>query len=71
MKTIDITKWVTQQALADELGVNVQNVHNWVQRKKIDTYTLPGSTTVLVNRETITINTNHHKYKNHESKKRN
>lgn len=63
MKKLDLRLWVTQQALADELGIKIQNVHNWVQRGRIETYTLPNSTTVLVNKETISINTKHYKYK--------
>lgn len=26
-------EWTTQKKLADQLGVKVQNVHNWIQRK--------------------------------------
>jgi hypothetical protein len=60
---LDTTIWVTQQALADERGIKVQNVHNWVQRNKIKWITLPGSTTKLVNKNTISIDTQHHKCK--------
>ena len=52
---VDTTIWITQQALADELGIPVQNVHNWVQREKIDWMVLPGSTTKLVNKNTIKV----------------
>lgn len=52
---LDMNVWVTQQALADELNIPVQNVHNWVQRDKIKWVMLPGSTTKLVNRLTISI----------------
>jgi len=52
---LDTTIWVTQQALADELDIPVQNVHNWVQRNKIQWRLLPGSTIKLVNRTTITV----------------
>lgn len=52
---LDTSIWVTQQALADELDIPVQNVHNWVQRNKIEWMLLPGSTTKLVNKLTITI----------------
>jgi predicted site-specific integrase-resolvase len=62
--TIDTTIWVTQQALADKLGVAVQNVHNWVQRGKIEWQYLPGSTTILVNKNTIKVSDLHHKRKN-------
>lgn len=54
-KNIDTSIWVTQQALADELGVNVQNVHNWTRRGKIEWQYLPGSTTKLVNKNSITV----------------
>lgn len=52
---IDTAIWVTQQALADELGIPVQNVHNWVQRNKIQWQLLPGSSTKLINKFTITV----------------
>ena len=52
---LDMNIWVTQQALANELGIPVQNVHNWVQRNKIEWMLLPGSTTKLVNKNTINI----------------
>lgn len=57
-KKIDFNTWVTQQTLADELGVAVQNVHNWVQRGKIDTIEheyLPGMKIILVNKNTIRV----------------
>lgn len=54
-KTIDTSVWITQQALANELGIAVQNVHNWVQRDKIKWQKLPGSKIVLVNKYTITV----------------
>lgn len=50
--TIDTAKWITQQALANELGVTVQCVHNWIKRKRIDSMIIPGSRLVLVNRDT-------------------
>lgn len=60
-KTIDTDTWITQQALADQLGIKVQNVHNWVRRKKISFQKLPGSKIILVNRNTISIDNQHHK----------
>jgi hypothetical protein len=63
-KQLDLTVWITQQALADELGQPVQNIHNWTQRGKIDWQYLPGSTTKLVNKNTIRVNSNHHKCNN-------
>ncbi len=62
--SINTSVWITQQALADQLGVKVQNVHNWVQRSKIDWQYLPGSRIKLVNQNTIRINSNHHKCNN-------
>ena len=52
---LDMNVWVTQQALADELGIPVQNVHNWVQRNKINFVLLPGSTTKLVDKTSIRV----------------
>lgn len=52
---IDTNIWVTQQALANERGIAVQNVHNWVQRNKIDWILLPGSTTKLVNKNSVRV----------------
>lgn len=51
MSKIDTNKWVTQQAMANELGVTVQCVHNWIKRNKIESLTIPGSRLVLVNKE--------------------
>lgn len=55
MNQIDVNKWVTQQALANELGVTVQCIHNWIKREKIDSMKIPGSRLVLVNRQTAPI----------------
>lgn len=63
-QTLDLNIWITQQALADILEIPVQNVHNWVQRNKIEWQYLPGSTTKLVNKNTIRINSAHHKCNN-------
>lgn len=59
----DLSVWITQKALADELGRSIYVVHNWVQRGKIDWGYLPGSTMKLVNKNTITVNFDHHKNK--------
>lgn len=48
--TIDTNIWVTQQALASELGVTVQCIHNWIKRQKIEFMKIPGSRLVLVDR---------------------
>lgn len=53
--TIDTTIWITQQALANELGVTVQCVHNWIQRKRIVSMKIHGSRLVLVDRTTAPI----------------
>ena len=61
---IDFTVWVTQQVLADELKVNVQNVHNWTKRGKIQSQWyefLPNQKILLVNKETISVNNQHYK----------
>lgn len=57
----DLSVWVTQKALADELNKTIHVIHNWVQRGKIQWGYLPGSTTKLVNKNTISINFEHHK----------
>lgn len=59
----DLTVWVTQKALADELNKTIHVIHNWVQRGKIQWGYLPGSTIKLVNKNTISINFDHHKNK--------
>lgn len=58
---INIKKWVTQQALADELGVGVNTVNNWISRGKIKWMFLPGSSLILVKKDTISVNPKHHK----------
>ncbi len=54
---IDSEIWITQQSLADELGVTIQRVHNWVQRKKIDAKLIPELKITLVNRNSISVKT--------------
>lgn len=49
---IDTSIWITQQALASELGVTVQCIHNWIARKKIEAKKIAGSRLILVNRLT-------------------
>lgn len=44
--------WVTQQALANELGVKVQCVNNWIARNKIKAKKIEGSRLVLVDKRT-------------------
>ncbi len=56
---IDFNIWVTQQCLANDLGLPVQNVHNWVRRGKIDVLKhefIPGVKVFLVNKNTIRVN---------------
>ncbi len=60
-KHLDLNIWITQQALADQLEVKVQNVHNWVQRNKIEWEYLPGSKIKLVNKNTIQVSDLHYK----------
>jgi DNA-binding transcriptional regulator YiaG len=55
MRQIDTSIWITQQALANELGVTVQCVHNWIQRKKIESIKIEGSRLVLVNKESAPV----------------
>ena len=52
MNQIDVSRWITQQALASELGVTVQCIHNWIKRNKIESMKIPGSRLVLVDRTT-------------------
>lgn len=52
MNQIDTRVWVTQQSLANELGVTVQCIHNWIKRHKIESMIIPGSRLVLVNKHT-------------------
>lgn len=54
---IDYTKWATQQQLATELNTSVQRIHNWVQRKKIETKNIPELNITLVNRFSINVKT--------------
>lgn len=55
---IDTSVWLTQKELANRLNVKIQNVHNWVQRGKIETLEyefIPGQKIVLVNKNTINV----------------
>lgn len=52
---IDFTQWITQQSLANELGVKVQCVHNWIKRKKIQSKRIEGSRLVLVDKTTAPV----------------
>lgn len=52
MSNLDTSIWITQQSLANERGVTVQCVHNWIKRNKIESMKIPGSRLVLVNRDT-------------------
>lgn len=51
----DLSKWVTQQALATELQVKVQCVHNWIKRNKIQSKRIEGSRLVLVDKTTAPV----------------
>ncbi|HRH55005.1 MAG TPA: hypothetical protein PLN38_16865 [Chitinophagales bacterium] len=58
MSNIDFTQWVTQQALANDLGVSIQRVHNWTRRGKIEKKAFPElNGQVLVNKTTLNIKT--------------
>ncbi len=50
---IDINVWITQQALANELQVTVQCVHNWIKRNKINSKIIKGSRLVLVDKTSL------------------
>lgn len=47
--------WTTPAALAKELGVARSTVSNWITRKQIDYYVLPGANTRrhMVDRRTV------------------
>lgn len=53
MSNIDTNVWVTQAALANELNVTVQCVHNWIKRNKITAKKIEGSRLVLVDKTSI------------------
>lgn len=53
INNIDLSTWVTQQALAAELNVTVQCVHNWIRRNKIISKRIEGSRLVLVDKTSI------------------
>lgn len=63
MNNLDLTKWVTQQSLANELTaklgqtITVQRVHNWINRGKIKAQKIEGSRLQLVDRTSINIKT--------------
>ena len=50
---IDLNNWVTQQALANELNVTVQCIHNWIVRNRIASKKIAGSRLVLVDKTSI------------------
>ncbi len=58
---INTDKWITQLAFAKEQGVAVQNVHNWVKRGNLKWQRLPGSKIILVDKDSLSINNQHHK----------
>lgn len=54
--SIDTDIWITQQQLADEMNISIQRVHNWVQRKKIESMRVKELGNIrLVNRNSISI----------------
>lgn len=55
---IDTSIWITQQALADELGVSIQRVHNWIHRHKITAKIFPELGNMrMVDRTSVNIKT--------------
>lgn len=50
---LDFDNWVTQKALASELNVTVQCVHNWIKRGKIKSMKITGSRLTLVDKRTV------------------
>ncbi len=58
-KTLYDSNWITQQELANQLGIRVQNVNNWIRRNKIafkEYEFLPGQKIILVDPNSITVN---------------
>lgn len=53
MNDIDLNIWVTQQALASELNVTVQCIHNWIKRNKINSMKIVGSRLTLVDKTSV------------------
>lgn len=53
-KPINLTGWITQQQLANELGVKVQAVNNWIRRGKINSKHIPELGITLVDKMSIT-----------------
>lgn len=54
---MDNNKWISQQKLADDLGISIQRVHNWIKRKKIDSKYDKDIKMWLVNPDTLHIKT--------------
>ncbi len=54
---IDNSKWITQQALADDLGISIQRVHNWIKRGNVEAKVIPELRITLVNRNSVTVKT--------------
>ena len=52
---IDFNIWVTQQALANELKVSVQRIHNWIKRGQINSLKIEGSRLTLVDKTSVSI----------------
>lgn len=50
-------KWISQQKLADDLGVTIQRVHNWTKRYKIQSKYDKDLKMTLVNPNTLDIKT--------------
>lgn len=52
-KIINFTGWVTQQQLANDLGITVQAVHNWIKRGKIASKHIKELNITLVDKMSI------------------
>lgn len=50
-------KWISQQKLADDLGITIQRVHNWTKRNKIASKYDKDLKMTLVNPHTLNIKT--------------
>ncbi len=50
-------QWISQQRLADNLGISIQRVHNWIKRNKITAMYDENIKMWLVDPNSITIKT--------------
>lgn len=52
-----VNNWISQQKLADDLGITIQRVHNWIKRNKIESKYDSNLKMTLVNPNTLNIKT--------------